>query len=57
MHICPSCPDICRLQELGFSPSSPIRKLAQHSALVCLVHNTRIAIDRELGRHIQVEAV
>jgi hypothetical protein len=42
---------------MGFAPAMRIRKLAHHSALVCLIQNTRIALDPELGRYIHVEAV
>lgn len=55
LSIVADCPDQARLRELGFSPAATIRKLAHSSALICLIHNTRIALNPELGRFIEVE--
>ena len=56
LQVAPECPDFCRLRELGFAPASCIRKLTHNGALVCLIQNTRVALDPKLGRHILVEA-
>lgn len=51
------CPVRSRLHELGFCASVEIKKVADGSALICHLLGTRVAIGRELGVHVLVEAV
>ena len=49
-------PDIqIRLRELGFCEAQIIRLLATHTNYICLVCNTRLALNRKLAALILVE--
>jgi ferrous iron transport protein A len=46
-----------RLRELGFCEQSEIHKVADRGTMICCLLGTRVAIGRDLGRHILVEPV
>lgn len=54
-HVCRSCPECIRLREMGFCEFCEVRKLAEGSAMICLLNGVRVAIGRELGAHVHVE--
>lgn len=57
LTICPDCPECVRLRELGFCDRAEVRKMADGSALICLLKGVRVAIGRELASHVRVERV
>jgi ferrous iron transport protein A len=46
-----------RLRELGFCESAIIERLSGPGTLVCELCGSRIALNRQVGRHILVELV
>ncbi|MGC3989334.1 MAG: FeoA family protein [Chthoniobacteraceae bacterium] len=46
-----------RLRELGFCESARVCKLSEGGAMICRLQGIRVAIGRELGRHVLVEPV
>jgi len=54
-HICPDCPHCVRLRELGFHDRSVVRKVADGTAIICVLMGTRVALGRELCEHVEVE--
>ena len=53
-----SHPAVCqRLREMGFCEFAEIHKVADGSALICLVCGARVALSRSLGKQIMVEPV
>ena len=54
-HICPACPHCVRLRELGFHDRSVVRKVADGTAIICVLMGTRVALGRELCEHVEVE--
>lgn len=55
--ICRQCPECIRLREMGFCELCEVRKVAEGSAMICLLNGVRLAIGRELGAHVHVERV
>ena len=55
LHICPDCPHCLRLRELGFQDRTVVKKVADGTAIICLLMGTRIALGRELCDHVKVE--
>jgi Fe2+ transport system protein FeoA len=55
LHICPECPHCLRLRELGFHDRVLVKKVADGTAIICVIMGTRIALGRELCEHIEVE--
>jgi Fe2+ transport system protein FeoA len=51
------CPARSRLHEMGFCVSVEFKKVADGGALICQLLGARVAIGRELGRHVLVEPV
>ena len=54
-HICPDCPQCLRLREMGFQDRTVVKKVADGTAIICVMMGTRIALGRELCEHIEVE--
>jgi Fe2+ transport system protein FeoA len=54
-YICPDCPHCLRLREMGFHDRIVVKKVADGSAVICVIMGTRVALGRELCDHIEVE--
>ena len=54
-HICPDCPHCLRLREMGFQDRIVVKKVADGTAIICVMLGTRVALGRELCDHIEVE--
>lgn len=55
--VCPNCPECVRLREMGFCEAAEVRKVCDGGAMICLLMGMRVAIGRELGKHVRVEKV
>lgn len=55
--ICESCSPCMRLREMGFYERAEVRKIADGGAMICLLMGMRVAIGRELGKHVHVEKI
>lgn len=55
LHICPDCPHCLRLREMGFHDRMVVKKVADGTAIICVIMGTRMALGRELCEHIEVE--
>jgi ferrous iron transport protein A len=57
LGVCPNCPECVRLREMGFCDSAMVRKVSDGGAMICMQMGMRVAIGRELGKHVRVEKV
>jgi hypothetical protein len=42
---------------MGFCDSAVVRKVSDGGAMICMLMGMRVAIGRELGKHVRVEKV